>query len=68
MIAVGTFTGAITVLDTTKGTLQVDITHSGNTAGNAGETVSSLAFSPDGQTIAAGGSEGGDVVASNMER
>ena len=58
-IAVGTFTGAITVLDTTKGTLQVDITHSGNTAGNAGETVSSLAFSPDGQTIAAGGSEGG---------
>ena len=45
------------MLDTTKGTLQVDITHSGNTAGNAGETVSSLAFRPDGQTIAAGGSE-----------
>ena len=58
-LGVGTFVGAITVLDGANGTLKVDITHTGNTVEDAGQTVSSVAFSPDGKTIAGGGSEGG---------
>jgi WD40 repeat protein len=58
-LATGTFSGAVTLWDTAKGTLQRDITHVDNNAQKQSESVKSLAFSPDGQNIAAGSMEGG---------
>jgi WD40 repeat protein len=58
-LAMGTFRGNVTVWDTTKGTLEGAITQMKDTDSTSGSLVRSLAFAPDGQTIAAGGSEGG---------